>query len=204
MKTIILIALITTTLACKAQSPIININDRQTEITDNAYVKDINNELDKYTGTWIYTSGNTSLTIKFEKKIQVYNDDWYEDIIVGEYKYIENGVEKVNTLPNFDNGANLDSVYDHNLLGNTIIYNKEFPGCNNCENLERRLRIYFNDPDPNLSYLSGMNMGLRHISELGLADKLQIDFARKGTAVIPDGAPQEPNLPFGRYILIKQ
>ncbi|TYB69080.1 hypothetical protein ES677_14590 [Bizionia gelidisalsuginis] len=205
MRNIILIALIGITFTCKAQNPIISIHDKNAEITTDSYLKDINNDLDKFVGTWLYTNGTTSLTIKFEKKEQVYNDDWYEDLLVGEYKYIENGVQKVNTLIDFDNTDDLDSVYDHSLLGNYTILKKEFPGCSNCSLLEKRVRIYFEDPNPNLSYLVGtMYMGLRHISEFGVADKMQIDFAKKGSSIIPVGAPQEPNLPFGRYVLIKQ
>ncbi len=201
MKNIILIALIIVTFACKAQSPIIDIADRQTELVDGAYLKDVNNELDKFVGTWLYTNGNTSLTITFQKKVQV-QSRFYSDILVGEYKYIENGIEKINTLPNFDNQDNLESLYEHNLTSSFVILKREFPGCSNCEITEKRIKVSFNDPSPNLQHLDGMAMGLRYINDL--TPKMQIDFAKKGTSLIPDGASQEPNLPFGRYLLVKQ
>ncbi|MFN4313275.1 MAG: DUF6705 family protein [Chitinophagaceae bacterium] len=41
---------------------------------------------------------NTSFKIVLVKKVQQYNGECYEDLIIGEYQYIVNGVEKVNTL----------------------------------------------------------------------------------------------------------
>ena len=201
MRNIILIILIATTLACRAQSPVIDIADRQTELVDGAYLKDVNNLLDKFAGTWLYTNGNTSLTLIFQKNTQV-QSRIYSDILIGEYRYVEDGVEKINTLSNLNSLSNL---YDHNLTSSFVILKREFPGCSNCDNTEKRIKVDFSDPNPNLSYLVGtMYMGLRHISEFGVADKMQIDFAKKGSSIIPVGAPQEPNLPFGRYVLIKQ
>lgn len=187
------------TFACKAQSPIIDIDDRQTELIDGAYLKDVYNELDKFVGTWLYTNGSTSLKVVFQKKTQVFNDNWYEDLLVGEYKYVENGVEKINTLSNLNN---LQDVYDHNLTGCLIIYKKGFPGCSNCEIGEKRVKIDFSDPSLNLEHLPEMYMGLRFLNEL--VPKMQIDFAGKGTSVLPEGANGEPSLPFGRYVLVKQ
>jgi hypothetical protein len=45
-------------------------------------------------------------------------------------------------------------------------------------------------------------MGLRYVN--GIPEKMQIHFAKKGTAIVEDGAPQEPTIPFGTYLLIKQ
>ncbi|MDX1318361.1 DUF6705 family protein [Bizionia paragorgiae] len=204
MKNIILIVLMIVTFTCKAQSPIVDIADRQIDLVDGVYLKDVNNELDKFIGTWLYTNGNTSLIVKFQKKTQVYSGKYYRDILVGEYRYIENGIEKINTLPNFDNQDNLESLYEHSLISSLIILKREFPGCSNCNDNEKRVKVSFSDPSPNLSHLDGMSMGLRYMSELGVPDKMQIDFAKKGTSLIPVGAAQEPNLPFGRYVLTKQ
>lgn len=71
------------------------------------YFKDINNDFNSFEGTWEYTSGNTSLTISFRKRINVHQQseisNYHLDALVGEYKYIENGIEKVNTLSNLIN-----------------------------------------------------------------------------------------------------
>jgi hypothetical protein len=88
---------------CKAQSPILPLLSGDSgNIVQGAYYKDLDNVFDKFVGSWKYTNGSTSLIITFKKKTIFYNiyDDYYEDILVGEYKYIENGIEIVNTLPN--------------------------------------------------------------------------------------------------------
>lgn len=197
-----ILLIIVSIMSCKAQSPIVDINDRQSELVDGAYLKDVYNELDKFVGTWVFIEGSTSLTIKFEKKILV-QSRVYRDLLVGEYSYVEDGIEKINTLSMFDNEDELENLYEHNLIGSLIIYKKEFPGCSNCDITEKRVKIDFSDPSLGLEHLDGtMYMGLRFINEL--TPKLQIDFAMRGTIILPDGAPIAPNLPFGRYLLIKQ
>lgn len=93
---IIISALIT--LSCKAQSSIVGYNTFS--VPDNAYCKDLNNDLDKFTGTWKYVDGNTELTTVIEKEEQVFNGDYYIDKLRGQYKYIKDGVEVINTLSN--------------------------------------------------------------------------------------------------------
>ena len=198
MKHILLILIIAfTSLSCKAQTPIIDINNRTIELVDNAYLKDVNNELDKFVGIWLFSNSTSTLKIVFQKKINIYNGSQYEDLLVGEYQYLENNIEIVNTLANLNN---LSDLYDHNLIGNFIIYKNEFPGCSNCNSNEKRIKIDFSFP--NLNYLSEMYMGLRYIQTT--IPSMQIDFSKKGASIIPNGAQQEPSLPFGRYTLIKQ
>ncbi|SDZ79865.1 hypothetical protein SAMN04487990_102119 [Bizionia paragorgiae] len=68
MRNIILIALLGITFACKAQNPIISIHDKNAEIITDSYLKDINYDLDKFVGTWLYTNGNTSLISSLNKR----------------------------------------------------------------------------------------------------------------------------------------
>ena len=202
MKQILLIIIITlSVLSCKAQSPVIDLADYQAELVDGAYLKDVNNELDKFVGTWVYSNGNTSLTITFQKINQVYNDSWYEDLLIGEYQYIENGVEKVNSLSRLNN-PNINN-YQHYLDGNTLLRKYQFPGCPECDPSEKRVKIEFTDPSPNMKHLIGiMFMGLRYINDN--PEKLQINFGKSGAIIIEDDAPLEPNVPFGTYLLVKQ
>ncbi|PNQ74009.1 hypothetical protein C1T31_06715 [Hanstruepera neustonica] len=203
MKQTLLIIIITlSVLFCKAQSPIIDIADKETELVDGAYIKDVHNELDKFVGTWVYRHGNTSLTITFQKKVQV-QSRYFRDLLIGEYQYIEDGVEKINTLSILQNQANLESPYEHNLVGSSILLKYEFPGCPECDPSEKRVKIEFTDPSPNMKHLNGiMFMGLRYINDN--PEKLQISFGKIGTIIIEDGAPLEPNVPFGNYLLVKQ
>ena len=99
MKQIILIIVtIFTVLSCRAQSPIVGYQTYR--VPDNAYCKDLNNDLDKFTGTWKYINGTTELTVVIVKNEQVFNDDYYTDELAANYKYVENGVEIINTLSN--------------------------------------------------------------------------------------------------------
>jgi hypothetical protein len=99
MKTLYIIFFISTSIF--AQSPIIDIEEYtyKSEI-ENAYYKDINNYFNDFEGTWLYTNGNTSLKIVLTKETMQYTGKFYTDGITGEYQYIENGLEKRNTLSN--------------------------------------------------------------------------------------------------------
>jgi hypothetical protein len=84
MKKLLIISIFTIGFACKAQSPIFPLEDWDEE-QSNAYYKDLDNELDTFEGTWLYTNGNTSWKIILKKEITFFNDKYYEDLIVGEY-----------------------------------------------------------------------------------------------------------------------
>ena len=80
---------------CKAQTPIINLYGNQDYgAINNAYYKDVNGFQNQYVGTWLYTNGNTSLKIIFQKRSQIrvgeVGDSFFSDFLVGEYQYIEN------------------------------------------------------------------------------------------------------------------
>ena len=91
-KLVIILVLLSNTIT--AQSPIIDIEDYgKEESISGAYYKDIKNYFDDFTGTWIYTNGNTSLKIVLNKKTMRYTGKFYTDAVDGEYQYIENGVE---------------------------------------------------------------------------------------------------------------
>ena len=58
---------------CKAQSPILNMEvNTKYDAPNNSYYKDINNVLNNFEGTWLYTNGNTSLKNKISKKLKVF------------------------------------------------------------------------------------------------------------------------------------
>jgi len=133
-------ALILTLYNCKAQSPIIPI-DKWSDEQSNAYYKDIDNELDLFEGTWLYMNGNTSLKIILEKRLMQFNGDYYTDLIVGEYQYIKNGIEKINTL----NQLSQNLGENHNIEGNFIHNTCVFLPIDDCINGEIRLMLFIND-----------------------------------------------------------
>ncbi|MBT8243925.1 MAG: hypothetical protein HKP48_07920 [Winogradskyella sp.] len=103
MKQILTLIIILFALSCKAQSPVISTveydqND-DLELTDGAYLKDVENKFNPFIGSWVWEDGNSRLEIVFEKIEMVFDGDYYEDMLVGRYKFIDNtGEEKHNSL----------------------------------------------------------------------------------------------------------
>jgi hypothetical protein len=141
-KLIYTIVVLLVALHSQAQSPIVNIEDDNGERPQNIYYKDVNNLLDPYVGTYIYTNGTTSLKFVLQKKVQAFDGWLYEDVIIGEYQYIENGVEKVNTLNNLN--INHLNSWKYNILGNQII-KIGLPGCEECTPTEKRIKLSLRD-----------------------------------------------------------
>ncbi|WP_157111589.1 DUF6705 family protein [Nonlabens spongiae] len=76
------------------------------------YYSDVNNEMDFFVGTWLYTEGSTTLKIHFKKETRVDWGDHFTDLLVGEYQYIENGVEMINTLDMIDSRNGYEHIID--------------------------------------------------------------------------------------------
>ena len=133
MKQIIITLIIfLTVLSCKAQT-IIPIYSNQERVRDaNHYLKDVDNDFNKFIGVWKYTNGNTSFTLVLDKEIkyQLRPNSMYKDMLVGEYQYIENGVEKANTLLDMTN-PNIKG-YLHKIAGYLIVDKNFNPDCNDC------------------------------------------------------------------------
>jgi hypothetical protein len=141
-KLIYTIVVLLVALHSQAQDPIVNIENNKGIRSQGMYYKDVNNLLNPYEGTYIYTNGTTSLKFVLQKKVQAFDGWLYEDVIVGEYQYIENGVEKVNTLNNLN--INHTDSWDYNIRGNRII-KIGLPGCDDCTPTEKRLRLSLRD-----------------------------------------------------------
>lgn len=154
MKKIFLTLAIISIISCKAQRgsyyETINL-DPQDRIEEYAltgkYYKDINNTLNNFTGTFLYTNGSTSFKIILQKKLQSsVNDRYKEDILIGGYQYIENGLEKINVLntinENHSNGWNYSINANSILTGQTL-------GCTDCSANEKWIKGLIDDPLPN-------------------------------------------------------
>lgn len=101
MKKILFTVLILTTISCRAQLTIYNIDTPPTErtVTDNYYYKDINNHHDAVVGIWRWENGNNSFELtlqEFEQYSDPLSPNIYSDDIYGKYTYIENGQTIVN------------------------------------------------------------------------------------------------------------
>ena len=199
MKHIIIITAILTVLSCKAQSPIIALGDYQTELVNGAYLKDINNDLNFFEGTWKYENDNTSFTISLRKIVQYYNGSWYEDLLIGDYKYVENGIVIANYLPRLTNPSVNDA--QHYITGNFIVNKNQVPRCEECDASDRRFKLSFADPERR--YIK-CQVILRHFIEDSI-EKIKIWLYHSDGGMLPyEDTPTVIRVPYGEYVLVKQ
>ena len=118
---IITISCILFGIGCKAQNPIYDLTHSRLNLQENTYIKDINNILNQFEGTYVYDDGVNYLKIVFQKKIMQDAGNYYEDLLIGEYQYKKNGVEIINTLNKLT--TPLTNVYDYSIDGNYFLNN---------------------------------------------------------------------------------
>ena len=214
MKKILLITVIVfATLSCKAQNPIIpSYNNGATfgEV-NNAYYKDVDNFLNQFEGTWQYTTTTDTLTVRFVKKLKMKltygRIFYYTDFLVGEFRYVENGVEKANTLSNLS--INHLNAFNYNLYSSSKIGKYNYPRCNECDDTVERLRITFDEPANDDDMLAA-DFVIRHEIEAGV-EKIKVQFVlttspigiKKGSDTTPSVA-RKHTIPYGNYTLIKK
>jgi len=118
--------------------------DNRGSIEQGYYYKDFNNTLNQFEGTYLYTNGNTFFKIILQKKVQSnYNDYCQEDILIGAYKYVENGITKVDVLNDINN-IYADG-WDYKISGNFILTGNTL-GCTDCSLNEKWIRGSIEDP----------------------------------------------------------
>ena len=210
-KTAILIVFIILPYISNAQ--ILDIYTTLTSETPrNAYLKDLVNFQNQFEGTWLYQNGQEYLEVRFVKKeMMLWNigpNQYYEDNLVGEYKYIDsNGVQKVNSLSNLNISHN--SVFAYNIHGNIKLSMDDYPRCSVCPPGTERFYLFFDEPANDDMMLSA-NFIIRRVIESGVV-KLKVQFVqysrangrKKGDFVSPSFF-REFSLPYGNYTLIKQ
>jgi hypothetical protein len=87
MKNIFFFFVIAITLSCKAQSPIYTLGKSPVVKPDNCYLKDTNNVLNKFAGTWTFVQNNKTFTITLQKAEMVKLMSYYKDKLQGSLKY---------------------------------------------------------------------------------------------------------------------
>jgi hypothetical protein len=200
MKTFITIFILHLAILAKSQSPIVNINGKDGSRITGAYYKDVDGLLSAYEGTYIYTNGNSILKMVLVKKVQQYNGRYYEDLIIGEYQYISNGVERVNTL------SELNTVYNdqrsHNIDGNSLISNiNRMWRCPLCVPGEKRLSASIRDAATNRY----AEIFMRRITQNGQqVMKIKVSNVMGMPYHVNQGPPPEFSLPLGEFDMIKQ
>jgi hypothetical protein len=204
-KYIYILTVVLITISCKAQNPIIPLYNGSDKFqTNNAYYKDVDNDLGKLIGVWIYEDNTTTLKIEIQKLIQHYYQEsnngisYYEDYLIGEYQYKENGNEIINTLSNLSNLS--FNTENHNILGSRIIDWAKRPQCDECNPNIRRINLSFYDPGRD--YIDARII-IKHFIENGI-EKIRATII-DGYKVLPyPDAPVVMRIPFGEYILTKQ
>jgi hypothetical protein len=188
-------------IACQAQSPVYNISDVR-EGTEGSYYKDINGTLNGYDGTYVYTNGNTSLTIILKKMDLTYDGYYYQDLIVGEFQFIKDGVELNNTLANI-NVSYPYEVMNHVIKGNRILTGTTM-GCPDCSPTEKRLRLSFIDNKSD--NIAGLD--IRKTTINGVPAIIVKVFSNGDVRSVNADNPGPPQLPptieRGVYLMLKQ
>jgi hypothetical protein len=190
-----------------SQNPVVLPLYNTPEETPNAYYKDLENELNRFEGTWKYENGNNSLTVKFIKKEEMFVDygdiSYYVDFLVGEYRYVENGIEKINTLSNLL--INHPNPYQYSMRLKVII--RPNPGVHNlcaiCGPNNIMMAGGFSDPLIEIENVFG-RLKIADKFEDGL-QKMYFYLSLEGLFLSNDPtAPTSFTVPTGKYVLIKQ
>lgn len=199
-----------TIITCKAQSPIYDISEPETNKAPGSYFKDLNGDLDGYDGTYSYYNSyydnvlgryvSSELVIVLKKKILSYGY-YYKDLIVGEYKIVGNGSTTINTLSNINNNYT-DEELNHSISGNFILTGTMW-GCPDCSPTEKRLRLsLINKESKNI-----VGLDIRKITVNGNPGIKVLLFGKEYHNVPnPDGSLSvgTPMLELGEYIMMKQ
>jgi len=203
MKNILTISiLVISLLSCKAQQIVTPIfGNASPPNNPNNYQKDVDNDFNKFVGTWKYQDTTIEFIIKLKKEEQI-NDNYGSyiyDCLVGEYLYKENGTIIVNTLSDFDDPA--ISGYGHKITGKSIIGKNHSPHCDDCSIVERRMRI--NMDNPNHPEGSGQLI-LRHINDNGI-EKMEVILYDASSQYHREGTPRNTlGITPGTFTFIKQ
>lgn len=182
---------------CKSQSQIINLKNDDGSGLAGVYYKDVDNFMNYFVGTWVFSNTTKYWKIVLLKKTKMYNGKFYEDVIVGGVEYKENGVTKVNTLSYLNSNMN---YYDYPISGNSI-YPNHTPRCLDCLPNELRLGLSYYELNPDTTFgtmiLRKKTVNGQDAIQLRLTANMVLH--KEGTAM-----PNVFKLPVGTYTLIKQ
>ncbi len=211
MKNIFIIIVVTLASICKAQSPIIPLENSGYADIRGAYYKDTRNFLNQFEGTWLYSNNGTTLKIILKKKERFHKNgdivNFYTDYIVGEYQYIKDGVEIQNTLSNLN--INYSEIFKYNIYGNIPTKKVKSPSaCPECQPGELRLLTFYTEPSRRNVEGLDSQMVFRRFTENGIT-KLKVWFYGTSSSFgfTTDGQRTDIAsylLPYGEYVLIKQ
>jgi hypothetical protein len=206
---VILVSIVSFTLNAQIYNRYDNLNYGDVV---NGYYKDVNNFQNQFEGTWVYQNGQEYLEVRFVKKDMMLSDpgprQYYEDVLVGEYKYIDsNGIEKVNSLYNLNESH--ERYFDYNMYSGSKLNQNNAPLCPTCPPNTERLRMYFSEQG-NDDMMLIAKFVMRRVIENGV-EKLKVQLVtgnsasgrKKGDISLPSFF-RNFSVPYGEYTLIKQ
>jgi len=196
----ILVVLLFAYVSCNGQSPILPLKGFSGKGEIGAYYKDIDNDLDTFEGTWLYTTDSTSLKMTLIKKTMSYDGRIYQDLLIGEYQYFENGVELINTLANL-NDPNI-SDFDHEIEGSYFMTNCYYLPVDDC--VEGELRLYTSIVDAITPHFASFMLHKRIINgEEAIKANINFQYVSPG---VPEETTPDPTLPWqlDDIVFIKQ
>jgi hypothetical protein len=153
------------------------------------YIKDINNDFNKFDGIWKYQNGNQILIFKLEKVEMYHNieNDIYEDFMIGNYSFsLDGGLSYVVNTINQNIG-----IYDPEL-------NPLYACCP--YNINTSIRFSFKDIVYNKP-----SCDARFTFENGNLNELRVKLTNRGRGYILPDVPPTPNFSIpNNVVLIKQ
>jgi hypothetical protein len=126
-----------------AQQPIFNLRDYAGENIADSYLRDFNNDLNGFEGTYVFQNSDTIFKIKLRKVEQAKTYRFYEDLLIGEIEYKIGNNTLLNTLNDFE--TNFPDQSKHKIDGNIILANHNKPVCTDCSTNELRLGLSISD-----------------------------------------------------------
>ncbi|MCT2409051.1 hypothetical protein NZD88_16000 [Chryseobacterium antibioticum] len=94
LKTLIAMLCIASTYACQAQQTIYPLLTDTSNIPNNSYIKDLDNEYDSFVGTWKTNLNNKIVILKItkvlQKSLQKLDISYYSDVLIVQYSIQDN------------------------------------------------------------------------------------------------------------------
>ncbi len=111
-KTLPAIVLLLTSLACAQRVVPLDYFPDESERQSQLYFKDINDDMLEYEGTWLYEQGGDKFVLVLER-VQAVNlgGNWTYDKLMGNYQYIKDWVEIINTLGRTETQGSQSDIY---------------------------------------------------------------------------------------------
>lgn len=201
MKNTIFLLIVLVSNIIKSQSTIIDITASEAGLPDGYYLKDTNNILNQFEGTYVYSLNNI-FKISLKKIVNQPVNSHFEDMIIGEYQYIENSIEKINTLSSLNTNYS-DQFLKHSIASMYILENKNswLWKCPECNSNEKRLVLRIRDRLTNRF----ANLLIRKTIE-NRQQVLKVKINSVSAAIWEEGTPEPPAfaLPTGEFTMIKQ